>query len=118
MRKILSASVVTAFAVTMLLPVTRQVNAASVSHSIFRQGGTPLPGGNGGGGFQGGTPLPGGNGGGGFQGGTPLPGGNGGGGFQGGTPLPGGNGGGGFQGLYKTANKNLESGPAWLAKAP
>jgi hypothetical protein len=43
----------------MLLPVTRQVNAASVNYSILRQGGVPLPGG-GSGHFQGGVPLPGG----------------------------------------------------------
>ena len=85
MKKIISASFLAAFALTMLLPVTREVNAASVNHSILRQGGVPLPGGNGGGHFtlrQGGVPLPGGNGGGHFtlrQGGVPLPGGNGGG---------------------------------------
>ncbi|MGA7795115.1 MAG: hypothetical protein WCA19_18915 [Candidatus Acidiferrales bacterium] len=67
MKKIISASFLAAFALTMLLPVTRQVNAASVNHSVLRQGGVPLPGGNGGGHFilrQGGVPLPGGNGGG------------------------------------------------------
>lgn len=85
MKKIISASFLAAFALTMLLPVTREVNAASVNHSVLRQGGIPLPGGNGGGHFtlrQGGVPLPGGNGGGHFtlrQGGVPLPGGNGGG---------------------------------------
>lgn len=85
MKKIISASFLAAFALTMLLPVTREVNAASVNHSVLRQGGVPLPGGNGGGHFtlrQGGVPLPGGNGGGHFtlrQGGVPLPGGNGGG---------------------------------------
>jgi hypothetical protein len=79
MTKIMSASFLAVFAFAMLLPVTRQVNAASVNHSVLRQGGVPLPGGNGGGHFQGGVPLPGGNGGGHFQGGVPLPGGNGGG---------------------------------------
>jgi hypothetical protein len=79
MKKIISASFLAAFTLTMLLPVTRQVNAASVNPSQAYQGGTPLPGGGGGGHFQGGTPLPGGGGGGHFQGGTPLPGGGGGG---------------------------------------
>ncbi len=90
MKKMITASVVAAFSLAMLLPVARQVNAASVNQSILRQGGSPLPGG-GGGHFQGGSPLPGG-GGGHFQGGSPLPGG-GGGHFQGGSPLPGGGGG-------------------------
>ena len=90
MKKIISASFLAAFALTMLLPVTRQVNAASVNHSVLRQGGVPLPGG-GGGHYQGGVPLPGG-GGGHYQGGVPLPGG-GGGHYQGGVPLPGGGGG-------------------------
>ena len=44
MKKIISASFLAAFALTMLLPVTRQVNAASVNHSVLRQGGNPLPG--------------------------------------------------------------------------
>jgi hypothetical protein len=85
MKKIMSASFLAAFALTMLLPVTRQVNAASVNRSVLRQGGVPLPGGTGGGHFtlrQGGVPLPGGTGGGHFtlrQGGVPLPGGTGGG---------------------------------------
>jgi hypothetical protein len=67
MKKIISASFLAVFALTMLLPVIRQVNAASVNHSVLRQGGAPLPGSNGGGHFtlrQGGAPLPGGNGGG------------------------------------------------------
>jgi hypothetical protein len=66
MRKITSASFLAAFAFTMLLPVVRQVNAASVNHSILRQGGVPMPGGGSGGGhFQGGVPMPGGGSGGG-----------------------------------------------------
>jgi hypothetical protein len=64
MKKIISVSFLAAFALTMVLPVTRQVNAASVNHSILRQGGNPLPGGSGGGHYQGGNPLPGGSGGG------------------------------------------------------
>ena len=47
MKKIISASFLAAFALTMLLPVARQVNAASVNHSVLRQGGVPLPGGGG-----------------------------------------------------------------------
>jgi hypothetical protein len=94
MRKIMSASVLAAFALTMLLPGTRQVNAASVNRNILRQGGNPIPTGNGGGHFQGGNPIPTGNGGGHFQGGNPIPTGNGGGHFQGGNPIPTGNGGG------------------------
>ena len=59
MKKIISASFLAALALTMLLPVARQVNAASVNHSVLRQGGVPLPtGGSGGGHFQGGVPLP------------------------------------------------------------
>jgi hypothetical protein len=82
MKKIISASFLAAFALTMLLPVTRQVNAASVNQSVLRQGGVPLPGGGSGGGhYQGGVPLPGGGSGGGhYQGGVPLPGGGSGGG--------------------------------------
>ena len=76
MKKFLSASILAVLTLTMLLPVTRQVNAASVNQSILRQGGAPLPGG-GGGHYQGGAPLPGG-GGGHYQGGAPLPGGGGG----------------------------------------
>ena len=90
MKKIISASFLAALALTMLLPVARQVNAASVNLSVLRQGGVPMPGG-GGGHFQGGVPMPGG-GGGHFQGGVPMPGG-GGGHFQGGVPMPGGGGG-------------------------
>jgi hypothetical protein len=78
MKKIISVSFLAAFALTMLLPVTRQVNAASVNHSILRQGGNPLPG-SGGGHYQGGNPLPGSGGGGHYQGGNPLPGSGGGG---------------------------------------
>ncbi len=94
MKKILSASFLAALALTMLLPVARQVNATSVNRSVLRQGGVPMPGGNGGGHYQGGVPMPGGNGGGHYQGGVPMPGGNGGGHYQGGVPMPGGNGGG------------------------
>ena len=64
MKKIISASFLAALTLTMLLPVTRQVNAASVNHSILRQGGNPLPGSGGGGHYQGGNPLPGSGGGG------------------------------------------------------
>jgi len=90
MRKIMSASVLAAFALTMLLPGTRQVNATSVNHTVLRQGGNPIPSG-GGGHFQGGNPIPSG-GGGHFQGGNPIPSG-GGGHFQGGNPIPSGGGG-------------------------
>jgi hypothetical protein len=67
MKKIISASFLAALALTMLLPVARQVNATSVNHSVLRQGGMPLPGSGGGGHFtlrQGGNPLPGSGGGG------------------------------------------------------
>jgi hypothetical protein len=79
MKKIMSASFLAAFALIMLLPVTRQVNAASVNRSVLRQGGVPLPGSSGGGHYQGGVPLPGSSGGGHYQGGVPLPGSSGGG---------------------------------------
>ena len=71
MKKIISTSFLAVFAVTMLLPVARQVNAASVNHSILRQGGNPMPTG-GGGHYQGGNPMPTG-GGGHYQGGNPMP---------------------------------------------
>jgi len=90
MKKIISTSVLAAFALVMLLPVAHQVNASSVNQSIFRQGGLPMPPG-GGGHFQGGLPMPPG-GGGHFQGGLPMPPG-GGGHFQGGLPMPPGGGG-------------------------
>jgi hypothetical protein len=77
MKKILSASFLAVLALTMLLPVARQVNATSVNPSVLRQGGLPMPGGNGGGHYQGGLPMPGG-GGGHYQGGLPMPGGGGG----------------------------------------
>ena len=64
MKKIISASFLAVLALTMLLPVARQVNASSVNHSIFRQGTMPAPGGSGGGHFQGTMPAPGGSGGG------------------------------------------------------
>jgi hypothetical protein len=98
MKKIISASFFAALTLTMLLPVTGRVNAASVNRSILRQGGSPIPsGGKGGGHFQGGSPIPsGGSGGGHFQGGSPIPsGGSGGGHFQGGSPIPSGGSGGG-----------------------
>lgn len=57
MKKIISASFLAALTFTMLLPVARQVNAASVNHSILRQGGNPIPTG-GGGHYQGGNPIP------------------------------------------------------------
>ncbi len=71
MKKIISTSLLAAFALAMLLPVARQVNAASVNHSILRQGGNPMPTG-GGGHYQGGNPMPTG-GGGHYQGGNPMP---------------------------------------------
>ena len=49
MKKIISASFLAVFALTMLLPVAGRVNATSVNHSVLRQGGVPLPGSNGGG---------------------------------------------------------------------
>ncbi len=79
MKKIISASFLAALALTMLLPVARQVNATSVNPAQVYQGGTPMPGGGGGGHYQGGTLMPGGGGGGHYQGGTPMPGGGGGG---------------------------------------
>lgn len=48
MKKIISTSFLVVLSLTMLLPVTRRVNAASVNHSILRQGGAPLPTGPGG----------------------------------------------------------------------
>lgn len=67
MKKIISASFLAGLALSMLLPITGQVNAASVNHSVLRQAGGPLPGGGGGGHFilrQAGGPLPGSGGGG------------------------------------------------------
>jgi hypothetical protein len=67
MKKIISTSLLAALAVMMLLPVARQVNAASVNHSIFRQGTMPMPGSGGGGHVilrQGTMPMPGSGGGG------------------------------------------------------
>lgn len=57
MKKIISATFLAAAAVIMLLPVARQVNAASVNHSILRQGSNPIPTG-GGGHYQGSNPIP------------------------------------------------------------
>jgi hypothetical protein len=71
MKKIITASFVAVLALTMLLPVIGQVNAASVNHSVLRQGGSPIPPG-GGGHYQGGSPIPPG-GGGHYQGGSPIP---------------------------------------------
>ena len=58
MKKIISASFLAVFAVMMLLPVTSQVNAASVNHAVLRQGSNPIPG-SGGGHYQGSNPIPG-----------------------------------------------------------
>ena len=43
MKKIISVSCLAVLALTMLLPVARQVNAASVNHSPLPQGGLPVP---------------------------------------------------------------------------
>jgi hypothetical protein len=67
MKKIITASFLAVLALSMLLPVAGRVNAASVNHSILRQGGMPMPTGTGGGHFilrQGGMPMPTGTGGG------------------------------------------------------
>jgi hypothetical protein len=48
MKKIISASFLAALTLTMLLPVAGRVNAASVNHSVLRQGTVPMPGGGGG----------------------------------------------------------------------
>jgi len=71
MKKIITASFVAVLALSMLLPVVGQVNAASVNHSVLRQGSNPTPPG-GGGHFQGSNPTPPG-GGGHFQGSNPTP---------------------------------------------
>jgi hypothetical protein len=42
MKRIITASILTALAATMLLAVTRQVNAASVNQISLRQG-PPIP---------------------------------------------------------------------------
>jgi hypothetical protein len=76
MKKIIGASFLAALTLTMLLPVARQVNAASVNPVQEKQG-LPMPGGGGGGHYQG-LPMPGGGGGGHYQG-LPMPGGGGGG---------------------------------------
>jgi hypothetical protein len=49
MKKIMSATFLAVLTLTMLLPVARQINAASVNHSVLRQGSNPLPGSGGGG---------------------------------------------------------------------
>lgn len=67
MKKIITASLLAVLALSMLLPVACQVNAASVNQSAFSQAPGPLPGGTGGGHFtlsQAPGPLPGGTGGG------------------------------------------------------
>ena len=43
MKKIITVSFLTVLAVTMLLPVARQVNAALVNHSASVQGVPPPP---------------------------------------------------------------------------
>jgi hypothetical protein len=48
MKKIISTSFLAVFTLAMVPPVTLQVNAASVNHSIFRQAGSPMPSGGGG----------------------------------------------------------------------
>jgi hypothetical protein len=67
MKKLITATSCAALALGMLLPVARQVNAASVNLSVFGQGGNPKPPAPpGGGGFtitssvfgQGGNPKP------------------------------------------------------------
>ncbi len=67
MTKTIKAVFVTAFALSMLLPVACQVNAASVNHFAWGQAGGPMPGSGGGGHFtlrQAGGPMPGSGGGG------------------------------------------------------
>jgi hypothetical protein len=70
-KKIITASFVAVLTLTMLLPVIGQVNAASVDHSVLRQGSGPTPPG-GGGHYQGSGPTPPG-GGGHYQGSGPTP---------------------------------------------
>jgi hypothetical protein len=43
MKKIIAVSFLTVLTATMLLPVARQVNAASVNHSASLQGAPPPP---------------------------------------------------------------------------
>jgi hypothetical protein len=50
MKRIITASILTVLAVTMLLPITRQVNATSVNQVSLRQGPPIPPTGSGGGG--------------------------------------------------------------------
>jgi hypothetical protein len=67
MKKIISASFLAAFAISMLLPVAGRVNATSVNPSLLRQSGGPMPTGGGGGHYiarQSGGPMPTGGGGG------------------------------------------------------
>jgi hypothetical protein len=80
MKKIITASVLAVLALTMLLPVVGQVNAASVNHSMLRQG-VPMPPGSGSGGghimLRQGVPMPPGSGSGGghimLRQGVPMP---------------------------------------------
>ena len=61
MKKLIVILSLAALSLTMLLPVARQVNAASVNQSVFAQGGSPNPPGQGSGGghfAQGGSPNP------------------------------------------------------------
>jgi hypothetical protein len=50
MKKIIAVSSLAVLALAMLLPVASQVNAASVNHPVFAQGGNPVPPGGGSGG--------------------------------------------------------------------
>jgi hypothetical protein len=59
MKRIITASILAVLAAIMLLPVTRQVNAASVNQTSLRQG-PPIPPDPGGGHFslRQGPPIP------------------------------------------------------------
>jgi hypothetical protein len=43
MKKIIAVSSLAVLSLVMLLPVANQVNAASVNHPVFAQGGNPMP---------------------------------------------------------------------------
>ena len=43
MKKIAAISSLALLALTMLLPVARSVNAATVNHTVFAQEGAPMP---------------------------------------------------------------------------
>ena len=61
MKRIITASILAVLALTMLLPVAGQVNAASAHHLVLRQGMPIPPGGGSGGGhviFRQGMPIP------------------------------------------------------------